>query len=339
MADTNQHRINSCEACQTHLQQIAKLEKINQALMNRVERSTNMQEDAFTLFQTATALEAKVAERTAALNDALRDLELSNNELQIAKVAAEEAYSEMRKALEREKELNELKTRFVSMASHEFRTPLATISSSAELLGRFQGTWDDAKKEKHLNRIRTNVEHMAGLLEDVLVLGQVEAGKLEVNKQPLNLASFISELIEDARYSIGAQHEIKVSMPPAYIHVEADKKILRVLLSNLLSNAFKYSPKGSAVTVNTKATEKELRFEVADQGIGIPPEDLPHLFQPFHRAGNVDTIQGTGLGLAILKKAIDMHGGTIEVHSELEKGSTFIVQVPLNGIKTTSEPT
>ncbi len=325
---------NFCKACQTHLEQIAKLKKINQALINRVERSTDMQEDAFTLFQTATSLEVKVAERTAALNEALRDLESSNNELQIAKTAAEEAYSEMRKALEREKELSELKTRFVSMASHEFRTPLATISSSAELLGRFQATWDESKKEKHLNRIQTNVEHMAGLLEDVLVLGQVEAGKLEVHRESLNLASFISELIEDARYSIGARHEIKVSVPPACINVEADKKILRVLLTNLLSNAFKYSPEGSPVTVNAKATETELRFEVSDQGIGIPEEDIAHLFQPFHRAGNVETTQGTGLGLAILKKAIDIHGGTVEVESTVGRGSTFTVQVPLNGIIT-----
>ncbi len=300
--------------------------------MKRVERSTDMQEDAFALFQTATLLEAKVAERTTALNDALHDLEASNNELQIAKVEAEEAYSEMQKALEREKELNELKTRFVSMASHEFRTPLATISSSAELLGRFQGTWDESKKEKHLNRIRTNVEHMAGLLEDVLVLGQVEAGKVEIHKESVNLACFLSELIEDARYSIGARHEINVSAPSACINIEADKKILRVLLTNLLSNAFKYSPEGSSVMVNAKVTEHELKIEVSDEGIGIPSEDLPHLFQPFHRAGNVDTIQGTGLGLAILKKALDLHGGTVDVQSELGKGSSFTVQVPLDGI-------
>ena len=330
--EQKQSNILPCTACAKHVQEINRLKELNAALLERVEQGAGMQENAAVLFEAATSLEAKVEARTAALNEALRDLESSNNELKIAKVAAEEAYSEMQKALQREKEMNELKSRFVSMASHEFRTPLATISSSAELLGRFRNTWDNQKKGKHLDRILSNVNHMARLLEDVLVLGQMEAGKLVITREYINLAAQLTEIVEDARYGIGNQHKIQVSLPPACINVEVDKKILRMMLGNLLSNAFKYSPEGSTVTVNAGVETNMLTIEVTDQGIGIPEDDLSRLFEPFHRAANVDNTQGTGLGLAILKKAIESHGGGVEVTSRVDAGSTFIVHIPLSGI-------
>ncbi len=325
---TEQSNDHKCEQCEKFEIRLKKLEKINKVLTDRVERSTDMQEDAFSLFQTATSLEVKVQERTAALNDALQDLEKSNGNLKLAKSAAEEAYTELEKALEKEKELSELKTRFVAMASHEFRTPLTSISSSADLLDRFHNRWDDAKKNKHLNRIQSNVAHMTKLLEDVLIFGQVDTGKIILSIESINLYSFITEMIEDFQFGVATNHTIETTLPSHSLSIKTDKKLLRMVLTNLLSNAIKYSEPESRIQLISEIQDGQLVISVSDEGIGIPEEDLARLFTPFHRASNVDNIQGTGLGLAILKKAIETYEGEVKVKSKVGEGTTFTVLLP-----------
>ncbi|HEY9781137.1 MAG TPA: PAS domain-containing sensor histidine kinase [Leptolyngbyaceae cyanobacterium] len=239
------------------------------------------------------------------------------------------AEADIRNALEKEKELNELKSRFVSMTSHEFRTPLTTILSSAELLQDFGNIWDEEKKLKHFLRIQTSVTHMTGLLNDVLLIGKAEAGKLEFKPTPLDLISFCRELTEEMELA-AENHTIIFCSGGDCTNACMDEKLLRHILSNLLSNAIKYSPSGGTVKLELIGEQKTVMFHIQDQGIGIPQADLIQLFDSFHRASNVGTISGTGLGLAIVKKAVDLHNGQIFVKSEVGVGTTFTVKLPLH---------
>ena len=238
------------------------------------------------------------------------------------------AEADIRNALEKEKELNELKSRFVSMTSHEFRTPLTTILSSAELLQDFGNIWDEEKKLKHFLRIQTSVTHMTGLLNDVLLIGKAEAGKLEFKPTPLDLISFCRELTEEMELA-AENHTIIFCSGGDCTNACMDEKLLRHILSNLLSNAIKYSPSGGTVKLELIGEQKTVMFHIQDRGIGIPQADLIQLFDSFHRASNVGTISGTGLGLAIVKKAVDLHNGQIFIKSEVGVGTTFTVKLPL----------
>lgn len=237
--------------------------------------------------------------------------------------------AEMLQALEREKELTELKSRFISMTSHEFRVPLTAVFSSTELLEQYSHNWAEDKKLKHFNRIKDSVNRMTALLDDVLIVNKAESGKLEFNPQPLNLNQLCNDLVEDIELGIGKQHEISLVNLGMAIKACMDEKLLRHILTNLLTNAVKYSPPGSTVQFNCYCREQEVLFEIKDQGIGIPPEDQKRLFESFHRAKNVGNIQGTGLGLSIVKKSVDLHGGKLAVHSEVGVGTTFKVTLPL----------
>jgi len=239
-----------------------------------------------------------------------------------------EAEAQMRKALDKERELGRLKSRFVSMASHELRTPLATIQSSAELADLFMQRGATEKTSKHLGRIQNNVDRMAALLEDVLIFGRVESGRLPFEPVGMNLAGLAAELVNDIRQGIGAGHTVHASGVEDEIALQADPQLLRLVLTNLLSNAVKYSPEGSTVRLDVRATEEAVHVTVSDEGIGIPHEDLDRLFEPFHRADNVGSTNGTGLGLAILSEAIDLHEGTVDVDSTEGEGSTFSVTLP-----------
>ncbi|HEY9636877.1 MAG TPA: PAS domain-containing sensor histidine kinase [Coleofasciculaceae cyanobacterium] len=247
------------------------------------------------------------------------------------------AEEEIRKALEKEKELSELKSRFVSMTSHEFRTPLTTILTSSELLEHYSHKWTEEKKLSHIQRIQTAVHHMTDLLNDVLLIGKAEAGKLEFNPYPLDVTQFCLSLVEELQLSAKRQHtQTKPHFTISFVnHTQGlkaclDEKLLRHILSNLLSNAIKYSPQGSVIHFELAASEAEVIFQIQDQGIGIPLEDQQRLFESFHRASNVGEIQGTGLGLAIVKKSVDFHKGKIDLNSVVGVGSTFTVTLPLN---------
>lgn len=233
----------------------------------------------------------------------------------------------IRNALEKEKELNELKTRFVTMASHEFRTPLSTILSSAQLLEHYGHKWAEEKKIVHLDRIQTAVKHMTELMNDVLLLGKAEAGMLEFHPTSLDLVKFCQNLVEAIQLDI-KEHTIEFCVQGEAPQVWMDEKLLRHMLENLLSNAIKYSLQSNVVYFNLICQSGQAIFRIQDLGIGIPAADLSQLFQPFNRASNVGNIDGTGLGLVIVKKTVELHDGTIRVESQMGVGTTFTVELP-----------
>lgn len=232
-------------------------------------------------------------------------------------------------ALDKEKELGELRSRFVTMVSHEFRTPLATILSSSELVERFRHRWPDNRILKHLHRIQASVDTMTHLLENVLIVGKVEAGRLRFNPGPMDMAAFCREVVEDVWLGQGHNHDLDLDLPETPIQVHGDPEILRYAMNNLLGNAIKYSPEGSTVHVELLHEGTHAVLQVADEGIGIPKDDLDHVFEPFRRADNAENILGTGLGLSIARRAVEMHKGTIRLISEEHKGTTFFITLPL----------
>ncbi|MCC6658927.1 MAG: PAS domain S-box protein [Rhodocyclaceae bacterium] len=240
-----------------------------------------------------------------------------------------QAEQDIRAALEQQKELNQLKSRFVSMTSHEFRTPLAAILSSAELLKYYGERLPAGEKAELVDGIGQSVRRMTNMLDDVLTIGRAEADRLGFAPAPLALRAFCDRLVEEAVRADQAERghagRIEFRMDDGELEALLDEKLMRHILGNLLSNALKYSPEGRLVTLTVEADAASLRFTVEDRGIGIPADDLPRLFESFHRARNVGNISGTGLGLAIVKKAVELHGGRIEVDSKPGAGSRFTV--------------
>lgn len=239
------------------------------------------------------------------------------------------AEDEMRIALAEERELNELKSRFVSMVSHELRTPLTVIRTSLELLERYGAIAPAEKRQKYYQRSRAAIETMNQLIEDVLMIGKAEAGMLEFQPLLLDLTQFCKELIEEIRLGVGHTHQVSFQCVGACGKAYLDPKLLRSILTNLLSNAIKYSAPGSTIEFELSCLSETASFKIRDQGIGIPQQDQPRLFQQFHRASNVNTIRGTGLGLAIVQQCVLHHQGEISFVSEEGVGTTFIVKLPL----------
>lgn len=234
-----------------------------------------------------------------------------------------------REALEQQKALNELRTRFVAMTSHEFRTPLSGILSAEELLRHYGSRLPESEKLEILDSIAAGVKRMTGMLDRVLLLGKADAQMLEFEPHPLDLHRLCHQLVEEARtQQPDSLCELQLDYSAGAGEGLYDEKLLRHIFSNLLSNAVKYSPLGGLVRFTVSIDQDMTVMEVADEGIGIPEDELPHLFESFHRASNVGTIQGTGLGLAIVRNAVDIHGGTIDVHSSAGSGTTFIVRLP-----------
>jgi len=259
-----------------------------------------------------------------------------------------QAELETYKALQRERELSTIKSSFVAMTSHEFRTPLTTIRSSADLLERYRSRLSEEKQLTHLQRIKSAVERMTQMLNDILLMSEAEAGKLQFNPEPLNLVQFCRHLVDDLQLGAKNQQvihftyrgdstltaqdtdETEIAQLDSLPSLPSlDEKLLQHILNNLLSNALKYSPEGSTVQFDLTCLNNKAIFQIQDQGIGIPPADQTRLFESFHRANNVGTIQGTGLGLAIAKQCVDLHQGEITFTSEVGKGTTFTVTLPL----------
>jgi PAS domain S-box-containing protein len=239
----------------------------------------------------------------------------------------------IKQAFEKERELGELKSSFVSMASHEFRTPLTTILSSNGLLrlyvGNVLGTEVPDRLTKHFDQIEAAVRHTTGLLDDVLMIGKAEAGRLEFNPQSLDIQDFCMGIVEEFMPSAESRNEIVFSSTGQCEAVAMDEKLLRHILTNLLSNAIKYTLDSRTVRFDLSCESETVTFRVQDEGIGIPEADHEQLFQSFHRAKNVGTIAGTGLGLAITKHSVELHGGTIDFRSEVSVGTTFTVVIPV----------
>ncbi|MEM9666298.1 MAG: ATP-binding protein [Bacteroidota bacterium] len=233
----------------------------------------------------------------------------------------------LEEALRKERELVELRTRFIAMASHEFRTPLAMIRSSAQIAQRLH-RFDSAKTEKHLDRIQEGVGEMTELLEGVLTLGRSNAGKMAFQPQQVNLPMLLDAIVRDVHQGIGRAHRLEVSACNTPDGLVVDPNHVRLVLGNFLANAVKYSEPGTTVTLRCDHDDTHVRFSVTDQGMGIPEADLPHLFESFYRSSQVQTIQGTGLGLAIAQQSAELHGGTLRLESQLGQGTTAIFEIP-----------
>ena len=245
--------------------------------------------------------------------------------------ARNEAAQAQRIALQKQVELTDMKSRFISMASHEFRTPLATIHGSVELLMHYDARMPADKKRMTLERIDDAVERMTHMLENVLLIGRTDAGQMEFKPKPLYVSAFCSALMDELRSAMPTQFNAvqwTVVLPPEQDKFLLDDALMRNIVENLLSNAIKYSPGGGTVTLQINFLEGRLHLIVSDQGIGIPLADQSKLFESFHRASNVGAIAGTGLGLTIVKEAVVCHCGEIAVQSELGRGSTFAVTLP-----------
>ncbi|NJK66314.1 MAG: response regulator [Microcoleus sp. CSU_2_2] len=239
------------------------------------------------------------------------------------------AEAEILKALEREKELSELRAKFVTMVSHEFRTPLTTIQFSAGLLQDYSSQWSMEKKITHFVRIQLAIKRMTELLEDILVIGKIEANTLQFQPVSLNLELFCRQLIEEQQLNDSNQHPIALILEGDNTDAQMDEKLLRQMLGNLLSNALKYSPTGTSVDLHLKCQNRDVVFQITDRGIGIPQADQERILETFYRATNVGTISGTGLGLAIVKRAVELHSGNLDIHSQEGTGTTFTITLPL----------
>lgn len=235
----------------------------------------------------------------------------------------------MQQAFAKEKELGDLKSRFVAMASHEFRTPLATILLAAEVLLAYRHRLSDAKIEEKLNRIKEQVAHLKDIMEDVLLLARMQARRVTFHPVELELTDLCRTIIDEFQNRPDINHHLVYRCSGPVRAGMVDGKLMQQVISNLVANAIKYSPEDKPIHVDLVFTATAVSLLVQDEGIGIPATDLPYLFEPFHRAANVGAIAGTGLGLVITKEAVELHGGTIAVASQPGVGTTFTVHLPL----------
>lgn len=241
-----------------------------------------------------------------------------------------QAESEIRKSLKKEKELRQLKSGFISMASHEFRNPLSSILLCTETLTSNEDL-ELLERKFYLQSIRDAALTMNSLLEDVLILSQAESGKQELNYSPIDLESFCIQIIQELE-SIYLDKTIKLNYSLELSPVYLDQKVLRQILTNLLSNALKYSAKAKTVDLKISLSDDQtaIIITVCDRGLGIPTKSQKHLFESFYRASNVGDISGTGLGLSIVKKAVDLYQGTISIDSQINQGTSIFVTLPIN---------
>jgi PAS domain S-box-containing protein len=255
-------------------------------------------------------LEKKVDLRTKQLVEAMEQVEASRDELT--------------RALNKEKELGDLKSRFVSMASHEFRTPLSTILSSASLLAKYTETAEQEKRTKHIDRIKASVNNLTGILNEFLSIGKIEDGKIETRFAKFNVKEFISVIINELTVMMKKEQQVNFTHTgEEFIYL--DESLLRNVIINLLSNSIKFTGDNGIIDVSSVVDPETITITVRDNGIGISREDQEHLFERFFRASNVTNIQGTGLGLHIVSRYAELMGGNITFESELEKGSTFTI--------------
>jgi PAS domain S-box-containing protein len=240
---------------------------------------------------------------------------------------SKQAEEELRRALEKEKEVNELKSRFVSMVPHEFRTPLAVIQSSSDLLMHYANRLTEERRREQLSEIHVQVRRLTSMLDDILTLGRLQAMGANALTKPVDLAKLAQDVVRDIQRT-AETHRIELTIYGDFSGVLLDAKLIRQTLNNLLSNAVKYSPQGSTVSFDLLHENQNVVLKIRDRGIGIPEEDQEHLFEVFQRGQNVGTVAGTGLGLAIVKQAVDAHQGTITFESAPNQGTTFTIRLP-----------
>ncbi|SNR66328.1 PAS domain-containing sensor histidine kinase [Lutibacter flavus] len=268
-------------------------------------------------------LEGKISERTSELNKTVSNLQNEINK----RVKAE---SKLISALKKEKELNELKTKFLSLVSHEFKTPLSGVLNAAILVGKYKLTEMQDKREKHLLTIKNKVHYLDGILNDFLSIERLESGKVNYKFSSFKLSKVVNEVIYNANLMLKNGQYIIYPKNIDNLDLYQDEKILELVLSNILNNAIKYSPENTQIDFKITPGPKIIVFEIKDQGIGIPPKDQKHIFNRYFRAENALTNQGTGIGLNIVKTHLESLGGSVMFKSIHNEGTTFTVKLPLN---------
>ncbi|MFZ0709415.1 MAG: GAF domain-containing sensor histidine kinase, partial [Terrimicrobiaceae bacterium] len=240
-----------------------------------------------------------------------------------------QAEAELLRTLAREKELGQLRSNFVSMVSHEFRTPLGIIQSSAEILADYHESLEAAERKEHLQSICKNTRRMAGLMEEALLIGSLDAGKMEFKAASLELRTFARRLVDEVLSATGRRCPIELLLGDIPVEIQADERLLRHIFTNLLTNAVKYSDAGRVVRFELGRDKAEIVCVIRDQGIGIPEADREWLFTAFHRGRNATDCAGTGLGLVIVKRCVDLQGGKIQVESKIGEGTAVTVRLPI----------
>ena len=273
---------------------------------NLINKQTELEKVTNDIRKLNTELELRVDERTHILKEALQKLEQSQHELN--------------DALDKERQLNEIKSRFVSMASHEFRTPLSAVLSSASLLSKYTKEEEQEKRDRHIVRIKDSVKHLNDILEDFLSLGRLNEGRVAADPSLFNLKEMIEETLSDFKILLKQGQRFSTRYE-AYDSIYADKKLLKNILINLVSNAIKFSGENTDIELSVSAKNESVQIIIADHGIGISAEDQQHLFSSFYRGSNANNIQGTGLGLHIVKRYIDLLNGEVHLQSEQGRGT------------------
>jgi len=310
-----------CELCQLVVPElcddlIASLDRVMQSGQNLRIQTTALRHDNI-------EFTADVALSLITHDDDTREVICSIRDISRQK----ELEQELRVALQKEQELNQLKSSFVAMVSHEYRTPLATILSSIEMLEYYDDRLSDDRKLHHLRKVGSQVKRMTDLMDDVLQLSKAKTEGLHPTWQKTDVRALVSDIVEDARQATDIHH-ISLKVAEESAHCIVDPNLIQLAVSNFISNAVKYSPDGGDIEVELSCQSGNLSINIRDNGIGIPLEAQTRLFEQFHRASNARTIQGTGLGLAIAKQAVEAHNGTIEFESEVDVGTTFTITIP-----------
>lgn len=273
------------------------------------------------LKKTNEMLELKVRERTV-------DLRLLVHKLKNEIDERKNAENKMRKLLEQEKELSDLKTRFVSMVSHEFRTPLTIIRSSAQMIDKFLDGLSAEERREYLTRILKTVDNMTDMLENVIFIGKTDAQKIQFRRESLNLPDFCSAIIKDFKVGLEIDRNIVLRNFASENVANLDERLMRQMLFNLLSNAAKYSKDDKPIEFEIKNDGDNVEFKITDYGIGIPEDEVEEIFELFRRGRNVGSISGTGLGMSVVYRAVKLHGGSIDVLSKVNQGTSFTVKIP-----------
>jgi signal transduction histidine kinase len=216
------------------------------------------------------------------------------------------------------------------MASHEFRTPLATILALTETLNAYRQRMSDDQIQDRLNKIQSQIGHLKDIMEDVLMLARMQARRVEFNPVRMDLDSLCRSVLDEFQSRVDVRHKIAYIVKGQAQEVNLDRKLMRQMISNVVSNAIKYSPENKAVDIILEYTDEDIILTIRDEGIGIPQADLMHLFEPFHRATNVGAISGTGLGLVITKESVELHQGTISVESQVNLGTNLTIRLPIH---------
>ncbi|GGK28008.1 hypothetical protein GCM10007962_22840 [Yeosuana aromativorans] len=278
-------------------------------------------------------LEEKVLKRTKELSNAVSELKVLNQELEEENKKRIEAERKTKKALKKEIELNELKTKFLSLVSHEFKTPLSGILTSTMLLGKYKLTEQQENRDKHIKTITDRVHYLNNILNDFLSIDKLETGKIKYNYSEFKLSKVLNEVVYNCNLLLKQGQKIKYPDNIDDMSLYQDEKIVELTLSNLIHNAIKYSPENTVIDIDVRQNYEKTTFDITDQGIGIPEKDQKNIFNRYFRAENALLTQGTGIGLNIVKTHLENLGGNIKFASEESKGTRFTVTIPNTAIK------